>query len=193
VLDLAYMVTFGSELAVVSMLPLFFLDTFELSIVKAGMIASVFAGLNLVMRPAGGWISDRFGRKRSLVIIMAGLGVGYLFMSFIDSSWTVAAAVAVTVFCSIFVNAGNGAVFAVIPLVKRRLTGQIAGMAGAFGNVGGVAFLTVLSFAAPSVFFLVIGGSAVVVLIAVLFFLEEPEGHMTEVLPDGTVQMIKVS
>ncbi|HHJ17827.1 MAG TPA: NarK family nitrate/nitrite MFS transporter [Gammaproteobacteria bacterium] len=193
VLDLAYMVTFGSELAVVSMLPLFFQDTFDLSIVKAGLIASVFAGLNLVMRPAGGWISDRFGRKRSLVVIMAGLATGYLFMSYIDSSWSVAGAVAVVIFCSIFVNAGNGAVFAVIPLVKRRLTGQIAGMAGAFGNVGGVAFLTVLSFVAPSVFFLVIGSAAVAVLVAVLFFLDEPEGHMTEVLPDGTVQMIKVN
>jgi len=171
ILDLAYMVTFGSELAVVSMLPLFFQDTFELSTVMAGLIASVFAGLNLLMRPAGGWISDRFGRKRSLAIIMAGLGVGYLLMSLIDSSWSVAAAVAVTVFCSLFVNAGNGAVFAIIPLVKRRLTGQIAGMAGAYGNVGGVIFLTVLSFVAPGVFFLVIGGAAAVVLMAVGLFL----------------------
>ena len=192
VLDLAYMVTFGSELAVVSMLPLFFQDTFDMSIVQAGLIASVFAGLNLVMRPAGGWISDRFGRKRSLAIIMAGLGVGYLLMSRIDGGWSVAAAVAVTVFCSVFVNAGNGAVFAVIPLVKRRLTGQIAGMAGAYGNVGGVVFLTVLSFVAPQVFFLFIAAAAAVVLVAVLLFLQEPAGHMTEVLPDGTVQMIKV-
>ena len=192
VLDLAYMVTFGSELAVVSMLPLFFQDTFELSAVTAGLIASVFAGLNLVMRPAGGWISDRFGRKRSLALILAGLAVGYLLMSFIDSSWSIAAAVAVVVFCSLFVNAGNGAVFAVIPLVKRRLTGQIAGMAGAYGNVGGVVFLTVLSFVTPHLFFLVIGAAAVVVLIAVLTFLEDPTGHMHEVLPDGTVQMIEV-
>ncbi|HHJ13562.1 MAG TPA: MFS transporter, partial [Gammaproteobacteria bacterium] len=146
-----------------------------------------------VMRPAGGWISDRFGRKRSLAIIMAGLGVGYLLMSRIDGGWSVAAAVAVTVFCSVFVNAGNGAVFAVIPLVKRRLTGQIAGMAGAFGNVGGVMFLTVLSFVAPQVFFLFIAAAAAAVLVAVLLFLEEPAGHITEVLPDGTVQMIKVN
>ena len=41
-------------------------------------------------------------------------------------------------------------------------------------------------------FFLVIAGSVAVTVLAVLF-LEEPEGHMTEVLPDGTVQMIDVS
>jgi NNP family nitrate/nitrite transporter-like MFS transporter len=27
----------------------------------------------------------------------------------------------------------------------------------------------------------------------VFFFLEEPRGHMHEILPDGTVQMIEVS
>ncbi len=193
VLNLAYMVTFGSELAVVSMLPLFFQDTLGLSTIMAGAVAAVFAGLNLVMRPAGGWFSDRFGRKRSLVFIMAGLAVGYLFMSFINESWSIPAAVAATIFCSLFVNAGNGAVFAIVPLVKRRLTGQIAGMAGAYGNVGGVIFLTVLSFVATDIFFLVIAGAAVITLVAVMFFLEEPKGHMTEVLPDGTVQMIEVT
>ncbi len=192
VLDLAYMVTFGSELAVVSMLPLFFQDTFDLSAVAAGAIASVFAGLNLIMRPAGGWISDRFGRKRSLAVILAGLAMGYFLMSFMDSSWPIVAAVAVVVFSSLFVNAGNGAVFAVIPLVKRRLTGQIAGMAGAYGNVGGVVFLTVLSFVAPQVFFLTIAAAAVAVFLITVLFLEEPRGHMHEVLPDGTVQMIEV-
>ncbi len=193
VLNLAYMVTFGSELAVVSMLPLFFQDTLGLSTVVAGMVAAVFAGLNLIMRPAGGWISDRFGRKRSLLVIMVGLAIGYLIMSFIDNTWSIVAAVAATIFCSIFVNAGNGAVFAIVPLVKRRLTGQIAGMTGAYGNVGGVIFLTVLSFVASNIFFLVIAAAAVITLVTMIFFLEEPKGHMTEVLPDGTVQMIEVT
>ncbi len=193
VLNLAYMVTFGSELAVVSMLPLFFMDTFELTAVSAGMIASVFAGLNLVMRPAGGLISDKFGRKISLVVILAGLSLGYILMSAMNAEWSIALVVAVTIFCSLFVNAGNGAVFAVVPLVKRRMTGQIAGMSGAYGNVGAVIFLTVLSFVSTELFFLVIAGAAIFSLLAVAFFMEEPKGHMAEILPDGTVQMIEVS
>jgi NNP family nitrate/nitrite transporter-like MFS transporter len=43
------------------------------------------------------------------------------------------------------------------------------------------------------VFFLVIAGAAVVTLVIVVLFLDEPEGHMAEVLPDGTVQMIEVT
>jgi NNP family nitrate/nitrite transporter-like MFS transporter len=193
VLDLAYLVTFGSELAVVSMLPLFFKDTFDLSLVQAGLLASGYAFMNLVARPSGGLISDRFGRKKSLLVLLAGLAGGYLLMSLIDSSWPLLLAVAITMGCSFFVQSGEGAVFAMVPLVKRRLTGQVAGMAGAYGNVGAVSFLTVLSFVSPQIFFLVIAGAAVVTWVSVAFFLEEPEGHMAEVLPDGTVQMIEVT
>ncbi len=193
VLDLAYLVTFGSELAVVSMLPLFFKDTFELSQVAAGMLASGYAFMNLLARPGGGLISDKFGRKRSLIVLLMGLTAGYLLMSQISGAWPVALAVIVTMTCSFFVQSGEGAVFAMVPLVKRRLTGQVAGMAGAYGSVGAVSFLTVLSFVSPQVFFLVIAGAAVIALAAVAFFLDEPEGQMAEVLPDGTVQMIDVT
>lgn len=193
VLDLAYLVTFGSELAVVSMLPGFFMDTFELSQVMAGMLAAGYAFMNLVARPTGGLFSDKFGRKRMMMILLSGLTLGYLLMSQITSGWWIAAAVITTMFCSFFVQAGEGAVFAIVPLVKRRLTGQIAGMAGAYGNVGAVTFLTVYSFVDPSTFFLVIAGAAIATLIVVALFMEEPSGHMAEILPDGTVQMIEVS
>jgi NNP family nitrate/nitrite transporter-like MFS transporter len=193
VLDLAYLSTFGSELAVVSMLPLFFKDTFGLSLVAAGLLASGYAFMNLFARPGGGLISDWFGRKRSLLILLIGLMAGYLLMGLIHSGWPVWLGVLVTMGCSFFVQAGEGAVFAMVPLVKRRLTGQVAGMAGAYGNVGAVLFLTVYSFVPADVFFMVIAASAAVALVSVVFFLDEPRGHTAEVLPDGTVQMIEVS
>jgi len=191
VLNLAYLVTFGSELAVVSMLPLFFYNTFDISMIAAGMLASAFAFMNLISRPTGGLMSDRIGRKKSLTLFIGGLAVGYFLMSLIDSSWPLYGAVAIIMVCSFFVQAGEGAVFAVVPLVKRRLTGQVAGMAGAYGNVGAVVFLTVLSLVSPQTFFLVIACAAIVTLIAVQF-MDEPKGAMAEVLPDGTVKMIEV-
>ncbi|MBL4614073.1 MAG: MFS transporter [Magnetovibrio sp.] len=193
VLNLAYLVTFGSELAVVSMLPMFFQDTFGLSIIMAGLLASGFAFMNLVARPGGGLLSDKFGRKKTLLILLGGLTIGYMVLSQIDSTWAVPMAVIATMACSFFVQAGEGAVFAMVPLIKRRMTGQIAGNVGAYGNVGAVTFLTVLSFVAPQVFFLVIAGSAAVVLVITLVFLDEPKGQMAEVLLDGTVELIEVT
>ncbi len=193
VLDIAYLATFGSELAVVSMLPLFFLDTFEgLSPVTAGLFASGFAFMNLAARPGGGWLSDHFGRRRTLSILIGGLAVGYWMLSQITGSWPLGLAVVATMCCSFFVQAGEGAVFAMVPLVKRRMTGQIAGMAGAYGNVGAVLYLTVLSFVDYTTFFMVIAASATVVFLAVQF-MDEPEGHMAEVREDGTVELIEVA
>lgn len=192
VLNVLYFATFGSELAVVSMLPLFFSEVFELDMVYAGLLASAYAFMNLMSRPGGGWISDRFGRKKTLLILTAGLAAGYATMSMIDSSWPLFLAVAAAMACSFFVQAGEGAVFAVVPLIKRRLTGQIAGMTGAYGNVGAVFYLTVLSMVDYSTFFTVIAATAVLGFLALLL-LEEPKGHMAEVNEDGTVELIKVS
>jgi len=191
VLNILYFATFGSELAVISMLPLFFAETFELTPVMAGMVASAYAFMNLMSRPGGGWISDKFGRKPTLLILTAGLAIGYLVMSMVDSSWQLWLAVVAAMACSFFVQSGEGAVFAVVPLIKRRLTGQIAGMTGAYGNVGAVTYLTVLSFVDYSVFFLVIAATAVVGFITLLF-MEEPKGHIAEVREDGSVEMINV-
>ncbi|WP_202801998.1 NarK family nitrate/nitrite MFS transporter [Catenovulum agarivorans] len=192
VLNILYFATFGSELAVVSMLPLFFAETFGLSAVVAGMVASAYAFMNLMSRPGGGLISDKFGRKKTLLILTAGLAVGYFVMSLIDATWPVWVAVVAAMACSFFVQAGEGAVFAVVPLIKRRLTGQIAGMTGAYGNVGAVTYLTIFSMVEPSTFFLVIAATAVLGF-ATLLLMEEPSGHMAEVREDGSVELIKVS
>lgn len=192
VLNILYFATFGSELAVVSMLPLFFAETFDLSPVIAGMVASAYAFMNLMSRPGGGWLSDKFGRKPTLLILTAGLAVGYFTMSIVDSSWPLWLAVVAAMACSFFVQSGEGAVFAVVPLIKRRLTGQIAGMTGAYGNVGAVTYLTILSLVDYSTFFIVIAATAIIGFI-VLLMMDEPEGQIAEVMEDGSVQMIDVS
>ena len=192
VLNGLYFATFGSELAVVSMLPLFFSETFELTPVLAGMVASAYAFMNLMSRPGGGWISDKFGRKPTLLILTAGLAVGYFAMGQVDSTWPVWLAVVAAMACSFFVQAGEGAVFATVPLIKRRMTGQIAGMTGAYGNVGAVVYLTVLSFVSYQTFFLVIAATAVLGFLT-LMFMEEPNGQIAEVNDDGSVTLINVS
>lgn len=178
------------------MLPMFFYETFHdsqgITMIQVGLSASGFAFMNLIARPGGGWISDRFERKLSLSIFIIGLSIGYYCLSLITPEWPINSVIILTMCCSFFVQAGEGAVFAMVPLIKRRMTGQIAGMVGAYGNVGAVLFLTVLSFVSPSIFFMVTAGGALIVLVAVQF-IEEPKGYMAEVQEDGTVEMIEVA
>ena len=196
ILDAAYFITFGSELAVVSMLPLFFFDTFHISqgitMVQAGLLGGSFAFIKLRARPTGGWISDKFGRKLTLSICILGLSAGYFAMSFITPEFSLISAVLITMSCSFFVSGGCGAVYAIVPLIKRRMTGQIAGMVGAYGNVGGVLFLTLLSFVSSGIFFMVIAAVALIILITVQF-IDEPKGHMAEIQDDGTLEMIELN
>ncbi len=65
-------------------------------------------------------------------------------------------AVVFTVICSIFVQGAEGATFAIIPMIKKEMTGQVAGMAGAYGNVGAVIFLVLYSMVDAITFFYII-------------------------------------
>ncbi|MBM4153308.1 MAG: MFS transporter, partial [Kiritimatiellaceae bacterium] len=165
---------------------------FGLSAVQAGLVASGFAFMNLAARPGGGWISDKLGRRKTMVTLIAGLTVGYLVLGFVDGRWPLTLAVLATMACSFFVQAGEGAVFAMVPLIQRRMTGQIAGMVGAYGNVGGVIFLTILSFVEYSTFFWVIAICSGLSLVATAY-LKEPQGAVAELDEHGNVQMIHVA
>lgn len=180
-LNTTYFCNFGAELAVVSMLPAFFEETFTLTPTKAGLIASSFAFVNLVARPLGGVLSDSLNsRKLVMCVYMLGIALGFTGMGFITSSWPLTLAVVLTIACSMFVQGAEGATFAVIPTVKRRITGQISGMAGAYGNVGAVFYLTVLTLVDNGTFFFVVGGGAFFSFLFCTLFLKEPHGAFAE-------------
>nr|WP_315862051.1 MFS transporter [Picosynechococcus sp. OG1] len=205
ILELTYIVNFGSELAVVTMLPAFFEGTFSLDKATAGIIASSYAFMNLMSRPGGGLISDKMGsRKWTMVVLTVGMGVGYLLMSSVAGTWPLAIAVLLTMACSFFVQAAEGSTFAIVPLVKRRITGQIAGNVGAYGNVGAVAYLTVLLLLTEASaganggepvmatvnagFFQVLGITGLIVAFLCAFFLKEPKGSFAE-FHEGETEM----
>lgn len=203
ILELTYIVNFGSEIAVVSMLPEFFETTFALPKALSGVLASAFAFVNIVARPGGGLLSDKLGsRKSTMGFLTVGLGIGYLVMSLIRPGTFIGTvgilvALVITMCCSFFVQAGEGSTFAIVPLVKRRVTGQIAGMVGAYGNVGAVAYLTIYSLlpmwlgggsdpspqviaAANSAYFQVLGIAGLIVGLLCYFFLKEPKGSFDD-------------
>jgi len=213
-LNSTYFANFGAELAVVSMLPAFFELTFEpltnssggpiVTATIAGLVASSFAFVNLVARPLGGYLSDILpSRKRTMLVYILGIAVGFFFMAFIAKwapgvdedglrnvvpmfggvTWLVIA-VAITIFASMFVQGAEGATFAIIPNVNKRMTGQIAGMAGAYGNVGAVIYLVIFSLVDARTFFFVLAAGAAVSFVITLFMLEEPKNAFSATFDD---------
>jgi NNP family nitrate/nitrite transporter-like MFS transporter len=204
-LNATYFANFGAELAVVSMLPEFFETVFVpltnsggspiVTATVAGIVASSFAFVNLVARPLGGYLSDRLpSRKRTMLGYILGIVGGFFLMAFIAKwapgvdedglrnlapafggvTWLVIA-VLITVFASIFVQGAEGATFAIIPMVNKRMTGQVAGMAGAYGNVGAVIYLVIFSLVDARVFFFILAGGALVSFAITWLMLEDPK------------------
>ena len=173
ILCLCYAVTFGGELAVESMLPAYFEKMFGVSVATAGVLGAGFAFASLIARPLGGYLGDKYGRRPVIIISLAGSAAGFFAIHQIDSSWPLWAVMTVTMLAGLFLMAANGANFCIAPLIRKPLTGQIAGLIGAYGNVGSVLFLALLSITTPSVFFLTMGIVGVAAF-AACFMLREP-------------------
>jgi NNP family nitrate/nitrite transporter-like MFS transporter len=173
ILCLCYAVTFGGELAVESMLPQYLEKMFGLSVALAGVLGAGFAFASLLARPLGGYLGDRLGRRPIMICSLAGSAVGFFAIMQVGPHWPLWAVMTVVFLAGVFLMAANGANFCIAPLIRKPLTGQIAGLIGAYGNVGSVAFLTILSLATPAVFF----GSMTVVAASAFgccFLLREP-------------------
>lgn len=203
-LNSTYFANFGAELAIVSMLPMFFYEVFKgllyedgtqvMTLTLAGTLAGSFAFMNLVARPLGGLLSDKMGsRKKTMLFYMVGITIGFFLMAMIAKygstgfdgevillprfntmSWLIIS-VAITMFASFFVQGAEGATFAMIPSIKKDMTGRIAGMAGAYGNVGAVTYLFLYNFMDDKSFLYLLSGGAFISLIYCLFMLKEPK------------------
>ena len=205
-LNSTYFANFGAELAIVSMLPMFFYQVFSsllndggeriVTLEMAGLIAGSFAVINLIARPLGGLLSDKMGnRKKTMLFYMGGIVVGFFLMAIIAQYGSVDAttgettlvplyntvtwliiSILITMFASFFVQGAEGATFAMIPTIKKEMTGRIAGMAGAYGNVGAVFYLFLYTMIDEKTFLYVLSAGALVSLLYTAFALKEPEG-----------------
>merc|ERR1712093_596054 len=102
--------------------------------------------MNLFARALGGIASDfafyRFGMRGRLGVLMFTLAAEAVMLVVFSQSQSVSTAIALLVFFSVFVQASEGATFAIVPFLHPGNIGNVAGIVGAGGNIGAVSWST---------------------------------------------------
>ena len=133
VLAAFYFLTFGGFVAFSAYLPSLLKDEFKLTPADAGFRAAGFVVLATLLRPVGGWLSDRIGGARVLSAVFAGVVPFALLLAWPAMlPFTVGA-----LGCAALLGIGNGAVFKLVPQYFPGQTGTVTGLVGAMGGLGG--------------------------------------------------------
>jgi NNP family nitrate/nitrite transporter-like MFS transporter len=136
-----YAITFGGFVGLVSFLNLFFRDQYALTKVQAGAFATICAVAGSMIRPLGGYLSDRFGGVRVLILLYLGVAAMMAGVSALPSLGV--CAVLLTTGMALL-GMGNGAVFQLVPQRFNKEIGVITGIVGAAGGLGGFLLPTIL-------------------------------------------------
>lgn len=129
-----YGLTFGGFVGFTSFLTTFFNQQYHLSKVSAGDVTTVVVVAGSLLRPVGGWLSDRVGGYRLLLMLMSGVTGFLVVVSMLPSLPVVVAALFGTVG---LLGMGNGAVFQLVPQRFPERMGIVTGVVGAAGGLGG--------------------------------------------------------
>ncbi|GAB3771737.1 NNP family nitrate/nitrite transporter-like MFS transporter [Nocardioides ginsengisegetis] len=135
---LLYAVAFGGYVAFSVYLPAYLKTDYGLTPADAANRMAGFVVVAVVMRPLGGWLSDRFGpipvlaSGYAVVVVGAGVAATHPLLEHVGTVAFLAMAAAL--------GAGSGATFALIALVTEpSRVGGVTGLVGAAGGLGGFA------------------------------------------------------
>ena len=132
--SLLYSLTFGGFVGFASFLTTFFHEQYQMSRVTSGDFTTVVVVAGSLMRPLGGWLSDRLGGYRLLLLL---LGVVAMCLCLVSTLPPLRIAVPVLFVAVGCLGMGNGAVFQLVPQRFAERMGIITGVVGAAGGLGG--------------------------------------------------------
>jgi NNP family nitrate/nitrite transporter-like MFS transporter len=119
-----YFLTFGGFVAFSIYLPTLLKNQFHLAAADAGFRTAGFVVLATLLRPLGGWLSDRIGGARVLTAVFAGVAPFAMLLAWPSIiPFTVGA-----LGCAALLGLGNGAVFKLVPQYFPGQTATVTGL-----------------------------------------------------------------
>lgn len=165
--SLYYTVVFGAYVSLSSMLPKYYESQFGVVLWKAALLTALFIFPASLLRPVGGYLSDRFGARRIMywtfaaMLITSGLLMapqGHIVIKVSESKsatgtldilpWNVNVVffTIVTIFLGCAMGIGKAAVYKHIPEYFPNRVGAVGGLVGSLGALGGFFLLPIFGY-----------------------------------------------
>ena len=152
--SLYYAAVFGAYVALSAWLPKYYVDNFGIELKEAALLTTTFIFPASLLRPVGGWFSDRFGARRvmywtfGVMLLASGLLMmpnGHIVIAHADGSQSnhLAYSISLPVFAFVVfvlgcaMGIGKAAVYKHIPEYFPDNVGSVGGLVGMFGGLGG--------------------------------------------------------
>jgi MFS transporter, NNP family, nitrate/nitrite transporter len=165
--SLYYVVVFGAYVALSVWLPRHYVDVFGLPLQTAALLTALFIFPASLLRPLGGWLSDRFGARRVMYLVFGTMTASLLLLSapeghiviyaarpddpdrtfeimqFVMGPWLFTGLIFLV---GVAMGVGKAAVYKYIPEYFPGDVGAVGGLVGMLGALGGFFLPPIFSY-----------------------------------------------